>query len=452
MKYWGLVGVATSLCFGLMCFIWPQFLTGTMIDLDVYVRGGKQVLTDSSQLYETTGILPFTYPPLAALIFAPLAALPAPMMGTLFMAGSLLCWVYVVSAWASVACQRWEWSAKTHAIWVAVLVLLAVAFEPIRATFGYGQINLYLAAMLTLAWKTPKAWLRGPLLALCISIKLTPAIFGLWLLARRDWRGIGWTAASGIAGLGLSFAIMPTAFTRYWVDGVGFDASRVGPVGRVTNQSINGVLWRLLGDGGSRLAWMVLAIVVAIVAYCLAVKLVKRQRDDWAFLVVAFSGLLISPISWSHHWVWLVPAALLLTAEAWATRSQSQRHQVLDAADTSEREVTGPGRISRSFRSSLVLAAAVWILTAAGIHWLFNIGQQSTFDAPLWKQFVIASYVIVAASLMQWAAQVAAPGDSEPVPDTWPKPLGWFQDLRRLANKQHQLRAQSVTRSGSRFD
>lgn len=420
MKYWGPVGVATCLCFGLMCFIWPQFLSGHMIDLDVYLRGGQQVLTDSTQLYETSGVLPFTYPPLAALIFVPLAALPEAAAGTVFMAGSLLCWVYVVSTWAGVAGQRWGWSPKSHAIWVTVLVLLAIAFEPVRATFGYGQINHYLAALLTLAWKTPRPWLRGLALALCISIKLTPAIFGLWLLARRDWRGIGWTALAGVSGLALSFAAMPTAFTRYWIDGIGFDASRVGPVGRVTNQSLNGMLWRLLGDGGSRLAWVVLAAMVALIAYRLATTLVKRQRDDWAFLVVAFSGLLISPISWSHHWVWLVPAAVLLTAEAWATRTQHRTQQVSETVEGSDREVTGPGRISKSFGSSLVLAGAVWILTAAGIHWLFNIGQQSTFDAALWKQFVIASYVIMAASLMQWAWQVAAPGTTELPADSRP--------------------------------
>lgn len=405
MQYWGRIGAATVLCFVAMCVIWPQFLTGTMIDLDVYVRGGKQVLTDSAQLYETSGILPFTYPPLAALIFAPLAALPGPVSGTLFMAGSLACWVYVAHVWTKVAGQRWGWSAKTCANWVAGLVLLAIAFEPIRATFGYGQINLYLAALLTAAWRTPKAWLRGLLLALCISIKLTPAIFGLWLLARKDWRGIGWTAISGIAGLAVSFLLMPTAFTRYWIDGVGFDASRVGPVGRVTNQSLNGVLWRLLGDEGNKVAWACAAVFVAGLTWWLAAKLVARSRDDWAFLVVAFAGLLISPISWSHHWVWLVPAAILVTAEGWAARSLPVHGE--------QQPVGLPGVISTSAQSSLVLAGAVWVLTVAGIHWLFNIGQVSSFGLPLWKQFVVASYVLMAGALMQWSAQVARAGNDQ---------------------------------------
>jgi alpha-1,2-mannosyltransferase len=37
--------------------------------------------------------------------------------------------------------------------------------------------------------------------------------------------------------------------------------------------------------------------------------------------VCAVTGLLVSPISWSHHWVWWILPALVLAHAAWTRRS-----------------------------------------------------------------------------------------------------------------------------------
>ena len=48
--------------------------------------------------------------------------------------------------------------------------------------------------------------LGGALLAFAIAGKLYPGVFVLYLLLRRDWRAVAWTAVFGVALIAVSLA------------------------------------------------------------------------------------------------------------------------------------------------------------------------------------------------------------------------------------------------------
>lgn len=151
--------------------------------------------------------------------------------------------------------------------------------------------------------RTP--WPRGLLVGLAAAIKLTPAIFVLFFLSRKRWKPV-LTAVGTFAGAGLiGWVLAPGQSKQFWFDAM-LDPRRVGGLAYTANQSLRGLLFRL---GSPETWWMVLCLIVLVVT----VLVLPRLRDDLtALLAVAAAGLLISPVSWSHHWVWIAPALLLL--------------------------------------------------------------------------------------------------------------------------------------------
>ncbi len=103
----------------------------------------------------------------------------------------------------------------------------------------------------------------------------------------------------------------PAASSTYWAGLFLNPSDRIG-IAYPANQSINGALWRAAGEGGVPLLHAALAMAVL----ALGVLLVRRdpQDDLLALWVCGLVGLLVSPISWIHHWVWLIPALLWLWA------------------------------------------------------------------------------------------------------------------------------------------
>jgi alpha-1,2-mannosyltransferase len=100
---------------------------------------------------------------------------------------------------------------------------------------------------------------------------------------------------------------MPQEAHRYWIDGLFDDPSRVGGVNYVGNQSLQGLLARTLGldTHGVKPYWLAAALLVALLAVPLSLWAYRRGEELLGVAVTALFGLLVSPISWSHHWVWM---------------------------------------------------------------------------------------------------------------------------------------------------
>jgi alpha-1,2-mannosyltransferase len=288
------------------------------IDTAVYQAGAQQLLRNASQLYEVNAPngLPFTYPPFAAMIFVPLAALSPVGAGVVISAVSALCASrvgYITSRLAPV---------PVPAVGVALSLLVV---EPGLRTLGYGQVNLLLMWLVfegvLIGWNSGNQAWRAVLVGLAAGLKLIPLIFiGLLVLAR-EWRRAVWAVVGLIVSIGLGFVVAPGPSHQYWTE-LMFDDTRIGGVEYLGNQSINGLLWRLLGPGGSRPLWFVLSVGFGLLLIWAArTAWLRGQRLD-AVVLTGLAGLLASPISWTHHWVWVPLIALVLWyrgQRVWAT-------------------------------------------------------------------------------------------------------------------------------------
>ncbi|MFF1376678.1 glycosyltransferase 87 family protein [Streptomyces sp. NPDC058308] len=298
----------------------------SMIDLMVYRAEGATVRAggDLYALRTTEAHLPTTYPPFAALLFTPLTLLDTADMRTLATLGNLL--LLVGFAHLSLRLVHGERHTRVAgALWVASL---AVWCEPVWTTLRYGQINLLLGVLVLwdLSRRPGHRW-AGVGIGVAAAIKLTPALFAAFLLltgAAEAVRHGPWRptvrhacgAAVSFAGATLlAAAVLPYDSWRFWTRMV-FEADRVGFAENTANQSLRGVLARCLHTGEPGACWALAAAVAGALGLGAAVAAALRGQRAWAALSCAATALLVSPVSWSHHWVWCVPMALLLGVEA----------------------------------------------------------------------------------------------------------------------------------------
>jgi alpha-1,2-mannosyltransferase len=283
------------------------------VDLNVYRTGGYAYLHDVSLYSEGFGrlvpwiALPFTYPPLAAVFFVPLHLLPMPLADLAMCVGSA---VALTATTLVIAYRLRGWNKQAIMLGLTATVA-AFAFEPIRSTIGFGQINLMLMGLVALDCLLPRTrWPRGVLVGLAAAVKLTPAVFVVYFLVRRQYREAA-VALGTFLGLGvLGFALAPTDSAKYWF-GVLLDPDRIGGPTYAYNQCFKAVLQRVLAEGPAQsLLWLGLVAATGVLAAVVARRARTSGDDVLALLAIATWGLLASPVSWSHHWVWIVPAAL----------------------------------------------------------------------------------------------------------------------------------------------
>jgi alpha-1,2-mannosyltransferase len=288
------------------------------VDLDVYRLGGRALL-DHQPLYDLKLIhtnLPFTYTPFAAIFFIPLSLLdhnPAVLVWTSLSLVLLLriCWIV-----ATEVRRRAEGTWPTGLLAFA-LFLVALEMEPMLETIGFGQINLVIMWMVledVLRRRPNRA--SGVMLGLATGIKLVPGLFIVFLLVTRRTREALTAAAATLGTIALGFIVRPDQASRYW-GGIAYDGTRMGEFFYVANQSINGVLYRFMPPEGSRLVWMAISAPIVGLAMWTARRLWSHDLKLLGVSTIALASVLVSPISWSHHWIWfLIVLAALLDAQA----------------------------------------------------------------------------------------------------------------------------------------
>ncbi|SDX03071.1 alpha-1,2-mannosyltransferase [Amycolatopsis xylanica] len=283
------------------------------LDLEVYV-GGARKLAESGTPYEgmvvtTQNIsLPFTYTPFAAVLF--LAGTIAPVKAVLVVLNVLSLLGLGVVAFL---CLVKTGVTRRTAAYVSVAVQLsATLVEPVLATLNYGQINILLMLAVVVDVLVPwRRWPRGVLVGLVAAIKLTPLVFCLFFLLRKDYRSLGRCVGTFAGVAAVMWAVLPSASERFWLH-LMLATSRIGDLWYVGNQSFRGVLARA-GYSGS-LLW-VLGVLVLLALTVFAIRAALRAGQvPLALVACAVGGLLVSPVSWTHHWVWCAPAVVLLGA------------------------------------------------------------------------------------------------------------------------------------------
>ena len=278
-------------------------------DLRVYYGAVNTWIHHDGRLYDyqvpgtTYG---FTYPPFAAVAMLPMSLVGLHTAIALALLLNLAALALIVHLLTEGSWRRYGWYGS------ALTACLLALFEPLRDTFSFGQVNLLLLALvLTDAWllRTGRDRWAGIGIGLAAAIKLTPAVFiGLLLLARR-WRAAAMAAAVTCAATGLAAVVAPGVSRFYWTEAL-WDTSRVGRLDYVSNQSLQGILARL-GES-DRTVWAVAVLMV------LAIWAWRTRRAvaaaDWpaAFALTGLTACLVSPITWVHHLVWLLPSFAVL--------------------------------------------------------------------------------------------------------------------------------------------
>lgn len=364
-----------ALLAGMSCILYEISKRIYPIDLEVYRRGAAQLTAGESlygQYFHFADLsLPFTYPPFAAWLMQVLnwGSLDHVQWGIIAGNGALvLICAWVVSLRAGLSPQR--------AVSLAALALPVVWFtEPVLRTNGYAQVNILLMTMVLLDLVPRRTLLpRGVLIGLAAAIKLTPAIFGLYLLLKKDYRGAAWATGTGLAVTAVMWLVYPQDSADFWLRALR-DTSRVGYEGYVANQSVKGMLIRAIGEGTrTDQLWLGIVLLIAALTVVTMLALLRRHTDSGdlgAIMVNAAAMLLISPISWSHHYVWAGFVVVILFAT---------------------------GTLARSV-SWLIWAALVMVCLYAAPHWgMEYLGH--THGWSFWQQLSASTYPLLAISGM----------------------------------------------------
>ncbi len=331
-------------------------------DLWIYLWGGRAV-SHGLRLYsvQLRGNNWFTYPPFAAALFTPLSFLPPVLVGVAWEAGTV-----AALAWSALACLRLAGYQPAPAATAAVTAA-ALLLEPVYHTLYLGQVNVFLLALVLADIRRAAAGRPAGIgIGLAAAIKLIPGLFIVFLLAARRVRDAVTASAVFAACAAAGYAVNPAASRLYWTR-LFDDTSRVSAT-YISNQTPYAALARILG-GTSHVGPWYLAISAALALAGITAAARLAARRDWlaAAALTGITSLLVSPISWTHHWVWALPALLTLLLRA----------------------ATPAARITTAAAYALFITAPMWFTPWAGdsaqlgFHWALTLAANSFLIAGL---------------------------------------------------------------------
>lgn len=286
--------------------VWPDM--ATQVDMQVYRFGALRV-RDGVDLYSVglTGnakTLLFIYPPFAALGMLPLSYVGEPVARVL--------WLLLMCGLITYAVRRMLISLGLTAaggLWrlTALLVGLVIWLEAVRLSLQLGQINIVILVLVLADLLGParRGW-AGVGVGVAAGIKLTPALFIVYLVAIGRLRAALVAGATFAATIAVGFVVLPSDSTFYWLRGGFHDAGRISqnPFASTANASVDGLLGRLHAPAALAAAT---AVTLAAAAVALAAVAYRRGHAVLAVALVGMASAAASPFSWSHHWVWFAP-------------------------------------------------------------------------------------------------------------------------------------------------
>lgn len=262
-----------------------------------------------------------TYPPFGLLVFVPISYLNIRVAEVLWLLANVACLVAI----ARLVCTHMlRVSERTRMLVCLVGPSLAIPTAMMWANFQLGQVNLWiwLAIVADLILIRRNKRFGGVLIGLATAMKLTPAVFIVFLLAAREWKPAARAAAAAATATGVAWALAPSDSRLYWTELL-FDTSRIGALGDPRNNSIRFVTTLLpVGDHLQVLLWLAVAAFVVPLGIRRATLAWRGGQDLYAMVIVGCVGALASPISWNHHLIFLLLALLLLPEPGWPRRKQ----------------------------------------------------------------------------------------------------------------------------------
>jgi alpha-1,2-mannosyltransferase len=306
----------------LSCCLVAVMATASFVDLHVY-RIGASAIVHGQWLY---GVrfwgLPFTYPPFAAVALTPIAVVPWWLAVTMMLVANVAAtpvMFYLALRLRPVA----GWLSRGDAVRLALAVAaLAIWLEPAYTSVAFGQVNILLTVMVLIDLTLPDdSRFKGVATGIAAGIKLYPLIFALYLAATRRFRAAVVAFGAFAATIAVGYAVVPGASEYYYGDLTFLKSSHVARLANDWNESLLGAVARTFGrEPGAR--WFILVVIVGVAGLALAVEAGRRGDEATGYGLCAVTALLVTPISWTHHWVLAVPALLLAGLAVWRRRHE----------------------------------------------------------------------------------------------------------------------------------
>jgi alpha-1,2-mannosyltransferase len=287
-------------------------------DLKVYYGAVRYWAGGHGEIYDflkPTTKYGFTYPPFAALVMLPIAPLPWNVVVTLSWLSAGAIAVALLHWLLGPVIRRHGWP---RLFTLTVALLLIVGFEPFHETVSFGQVNMVLVFLVMadylVAIRTGRH-LGGIGIGLATAIKLTPGIFIVYLLLARRYRAAAVASVTAAGATVLAMVMAPDASREYWTEAL-WDTDRVGQLSYISNQSWEGFVARFNPGQPNMVLWAAL-VLATLMFWAWRVRRAVRAGDELTGLALTgVLGALISPVTWVHHLVWLLPAMLLLAGAA----------------------------------------------------------------------------------------------------------------------------------------
>jgi len=409
-------------------FAHPESATLYPVDLRVYRDGGLIVRQISPPydgklrypLYDWNAndvALKFTYTPFAAIFFAVVSFIPWWLLPRLTQVANLV--FLLVASWYTMDALGY----RDRRVRIGGTLLAAAAgllTEPVFRTMYLRQINLLLMAAIIWDLRQPdgRRW-KGITTGLCAGIKLTPLVFIPYLLLTRKFRAAAMAIGGFVITVAGGFVVLPGDAKVWWLHGLFFQDGRTGFVGWSGNQSLRGLATRLAGSiNAGTVPWVVAALVATVVGLLAAALLDRAGHTLLGLLTVALVGLLDSPISWDHHWVWVVPgmmAAGHYAVRAWRAGGRGHRRAIGCAALAAALLLifapwpgslwgvltTGPGDFTKGL---------IWAAPYSPVKKYIELGDQAWFVEYHWtgRQILTGNaYILTGIALLILLAAVA---------------------------------------------
>lgn len=271
---------------------------------------------------------PFTYPPFAMVLFRPLSLLPETALGLLWLTmtcAAVIAIARTVTRGASPGTgggpgARAQGQAQARLLVAGVATALLVS-APVQSNLRFGQVSIFIVLLALIdAGQVVPARYRGVLVGVAAAIKLTPLLFVVYFLVARRYKDAARAGAAFVGCAVITAVLMPGASLRYW-GGTIFQTSRIGDLASLGNQSVHGMLLRAgLSPQTLPVVWAVLIAAICGAALLRARRLHLHGEPVRAAVLVGCATVAASPVSWTHHQVWTVLAAMLLVATEGAWR------------------------------------------------------------------------------------------------------------------------------------
>lgn len=293
-----------------------------MNDFAVYHAAGEAVLNGLS-MYDIkahAGIVAdsqFAYPTFAALLIVPFSLFDRAVAEVLWNFATAL--LFGAILWLSLGMADAVNRKLRTTLVVAAMVPSYFLLDPVVVNFDLGQINMVVVALVLADFSRsmPDRW-RGFAIGVAAGIKLTPLIFMVYLVCIGRWRDALRAALGMFFTIAVTFAVLPGDSRRYWFGGMFASSERlVSDFPALVNHSLSGLFSRLSGTSAVPSWAPFVTVPVGLLGLAAAVWAARRGQAMVGMLVVGFTALLVSPVTWPHHAIWLVPALVWLTFATW---------------------------------------------------------------------------------------------------------------------------------------